>query len=75
MRLTYKLNKYIDDMSEYDGGKWANKTVSADEITERAVNLVIPKGSMTDVQRNAIEAVQARAKALDRPVKLIITEL
>ena len=75
MRLTYKLNKYVDDVSEYDGGEWANKTVSADEIMERAVNLVIPKGSMTDVQRNAIEAVQARANALDRPVRLVITEL
>lgn len=75
MRLAYRLNKYIDDMSEYDGGEWANKTVSSDEITERAVNLVIPKGSMTDAQRKAIEAVQARAQALDRPVKLIITDL
>jgi hypothetical protein len=75
LRLTYRLNKYIADMAEYEGGEWANKIVPADEITGRVVDLVVPKGSMTEVQRNAIEAVQARAKMLDRPVVLIITEL
>jgi hypothetical protein len=41
-------------------------------ISGRALSLAIPKGSVTAVQRAAIEAVRARAKAFD--VDFIITE-
>jgi len=45
-RLVSRLSKYISDMAEYEGGSFANKKVLSEEITGRAVNLVVPKGSM-----------------------------
>jgi hypothetical protein len=45
-------------------------------IKGRALNLVIPKGSMTAAQRDAIEAVRAWARMKnDNPVIVHITEL
>jgi hypothetical protein len=73
-RLTNRLNKYIDDISEYEGGSYANKTVPLEEITDREVSLAVPKGSMTEMQRIAIDAVRARAKMLNKPVEITITE-
>jgi hypothetical protein len=40
------------------------------------LNLVVPKGATTEVQRVTIEAAQARALVANRyPVKIIITPL
>jgi hypothetical protein len=38
------------------------------------LSLAIPKASMTETQRIAIEAVRARAKTLKNPVEIVITE-
>jgi hypothetical protein len=73
-RLTYRLNKYINDVAEFDGNEWDNTKVLSSEITGWALSLAIPKGSMTAEQRIAIEAVRAWAKSMDKPVDLIITE-
>jgi hypothetical protein len=73
-RLTSRLSKYINDMVEYEGGSFANKTVLPGDITGRAVNLVVPKASITEVQRTAIESVRAWAKTGNMSVDLIITE-
>lgn len=73
-RLTNRLNRYIDDLSDYDGGRYAAKSVLPEEITARELSLAIPKGSVTEIQRAAIDAVESRAGALSRPVKLKITE-
>jgi hypothetical protein len=42
------------------------------DISARTLHLIIPKGSMTALQRAAIEAAQAQAKS--RGIDLIITE-
>lgn len=71
-RLTYRLNDYIDRVATYDGGKLGFTVVDSSAISSRALSLAIPKGSMTTVQRAAIEAVRARAQAFD--VDFIVTE-
>jgi hypothetical protein len=71
-RLTYRLNDYIDRVATYDGGALGDTEVVSSAISGRALSLAIPKGSVTAVQRAAIEAVRARAKAFD--VDFIITE-
>jgi len=53
-------------MAEYEGGSFANKKVLSEEITGRAVNLVVPKGSMTEEQRIAIEKPCGRLPKLAR---------
>jgi hypothetical protein len=73
-RLTYRLNKYVDDVVEFNGANLANDEVKSSDIDGRALDLAIPKGSVTVVQRRAIEAVRRRAKLGDRPVDIIITE-
>jgi hypothetical protein len=75
-RLTYRLRKYVSDVAEFYGARWANNVVLPSEIKGRALNLVIPKGSMTAAQRDAIEAVRAWARMKnDNPVIVHITEL
>jgi hypothetical protein len=75
-RLTYRLTKYIGDLVDYEGGILSNTQVKLSEIKERALNLVIPKGSITATQRAAIEAARRTAAATGRyPVKIILTPL
>jgi hypothetical protein len=71
-RLTYRLNAYIDRVATYDGGKLGFTVIDSSAISSRALSLAIPKGSVTTVQRAAIEAARARAQAFD--VNFIVTE-
>jgi hypothetical protein len=73
-RLTYRLNKYVDDLAEFNGATWATDVVKGSDVTNRTLNLVIPKGSMTTVQREAIEAARRNALSRNRnPVDIIVT--
>ena len=75
-RLTYRLNKYIDDLGDYEGGSLLTTTVELPDISDRMLNLVVPKGAMTEVQGAAIEAARSRALIANRyPVKIVITPL
>jgi hypothetical protein len=71
--LTYRLNSYVDKLSEFDGAEFAGQTVRPDEITGRILNVVVPAGSMTETQQIAIEAARARARSLGRNVEIIVT--
>lgn len=64
-RLTYRLNQYIDNIAIYDGGSLGTIKIESSEISGRELLLAIPKGSMTSIQRAAIEAARARAQAFD----------
>ncbi len=71
IRLTYRLNAYIDEMALFEGAELGDIEIKSSDIGGRALSLAIPKGSMTAVQRAAIEAARLRAQAFD--VDLIIT--
>ncbi|HTV29237.1 MAG TPA: hypothetical protein VMF32_15755 [Xanthobacteraceae bacterium] len=71
-RLTYRLNAYIDSIATYDGSVLGAIQILPANISGRALSLAIPKGSMTAVQRAAIDAARIRAQAFG--VNLIITE-
>jgi hypothetical protein len=62
-------------VSDFDGERFAGVTIEPDQISARVLQLVIPKGSMSDEQRAAIDAVRAWAKTIEPPVDLIVTEL
>jgi hypothetical protein len=70
-RLTYRLNDYIDKVATYEGGRLDVTIIDPSAISGRVLSLAIPKGSMTAVQRAAIETAQVRAQAFD--VELIVT--
>jgi hypothetical protein len=75
-RLTYRLNQYIDKLGEYEGGILSNTEVSLSAISSRVLNLVVPKGAMTEVQSVAIEAARMRALIANHyPVKIVVTPL
>jgi hypothetical protein len=59
---------------EFNGANLANDEVKLSDIQGRALHLAIPKGSMTEAQRRAIEAARRRASLGDRPLDIIITE-
>jgi hypothetical protein len=71
--LAYRLNNYFDKVSEFDGAKWAADVVSSDQVTGRVLNLVVPKGSMSESQRIVIERARVRAENLSHSVDLVIT--
>jgi hypothetical protein len=71
--LTYRLNNYFDKVSEFDGAKLVDDVVYPGQITERVLQLVIPKGSMSEAQQMIINAARARAEGLNPSVELVIT--
>lgn len=72
--LAYRLNRYFDKVSEFEGAEFAEDVVSLDKITGRRLQLVVPKGSITEAREIVIEAARMRAAKLKRPVNLAITE-
>ena len=73
-RLAYRLNKYIDDLGDYEGGVLSNIEVKSSDISERTLNLIVPRGAMTEIQQAAVEAARSRAMTVNRyPVKIVIT--
>jgi hypothetical protein len=60
-RLTSRLNAYIDKLAAYTGTKWGGDIIDASEITGRILQVIIPKGSMNQIQRAAFEAARERA--------------
>ncbi len=72
--LMYRASDYVGRVSEFDGAEFDGDEVASGQITGRVLQLVVPKGSMTEAQRAVIDAVREWAKTLDRPVDVIITE-
>jgi hypothetical protein len=72
--LAYRLNKFVADVQEFDGADWGGTKVTKAQINARAVQLIVPKGSMTEAQQIVIERIRARAKRSNRPVDIIVTE-
>jgi hypothetical protein len=72
--LGNRLLQYIDDVRDFDGARWAGLNIPAGQITGRAVQLIVPKGSMTEAQRVVLDWVRQIAKQSNRPVDIIVTE-
>ena len=70
-RLSARINTYIEQLAEFDGMEWGNRTISAQDIKGRALRLVIPRGSATTAQQEAIDATIKRAH--NRGVDVIVT--
>jgi hypothetical protein len=73
-RLTYRLNKYVDDLGDYEGGFLSNTEVELSAISGRTLNLIVPRGTMTEIQQTAVEVARVRAMSANRyPVRIVIT--
>ncbi len=71
-RLTSRLDAYIGKLVEYTGTTWGGDEILPSQITSRVLQVIIPKGSMSPVQRAAIEAARERARKAG--INLIIAE-
>jgi len=72
--LIKRLSEYAGEVSEFVGGKLGNDVVKSSEIRGRALEVAIPKGTMTPKQREIVDAVRSWAKTLQNPVDVIIIE-
>jgi hypothetical protein len=75
-RFESRLNKYVGELGEYEGGSLQDTEVKLSEINGRRLHLVFPKGSMSNMQRDVLDAVRIKAKTMYRyPVEIIDSEL
>jgi hypothetical protein len=72
--LINRLSTYVGEVSEFVGGKLGKDLVEFSDIRGRAVDVAIPKGTMTPQQQEIVEAVRSWAKKLRNPVELTIIE-
>jgi hypothetical protein len=73
--LTNRLNKLVDDVREFNGRDWGGLPIDADDIKGRAVQVIVPTGSMTESNRVVFDKARAQARAnTERPVDIIVTE-
>jgi hypothetical protein len=71
-RLGYRINDYVNKLVNFRGAQYQKWEVDEDDITSRALKLVIPKGSMTSGQKAAIDGAIERARL--RGIGISITE-
>lgn len=64
-RLTYRLNRYVDQLASYEGGKMGVWEIDPSAINVRVLKVATPKGSVTSIQQGVFQAAQARAQAFD----------
>jgi len=72
--LMYRLSDYVGRVSDFDGAAYGGDIVRSNQITGRVLQIVVPKGSMTEEQRSIIDAVRDWAKTLHPPVDVTVTE-
>jgi hypothetical protein len=73
-RLTGRLVKYVNQVSEFVEGQLGEDVVLPSDIKGRALSVAVPKGSITAMQKAVIEHVRRWARTLKNPVHIIINE-
>jgi hypothetical protein len=72
--LTRRLEKYVNEVSEFVDGQLGEDVVLPSDKKGRALSLAVPKGSITETQKAVIENVRRWARTLKNPVEIIINE-
>ena len=73
--LTNRLNKIVTEVREFEGVTWCGLRIRDTDIDFRAVQVIVPSGTLSDDLRSVIAKVRARAMAdKKRPVDIIVTE-
>jgi len=70
-RLLNKINDDLTKLEGYSGTKWGGDVIESFAIRGKVLRLIIPEGSMTAVQREAIKAATRIARSKD--IRLIVT--
>ena len=72
--FAFRLRTYVGEVSEFVSGRVGKDVVAPSDVQGRALELVVPTGTMTPKQREIVEAVRIWAKTLRNPVEIIINE-
>jgi hypothetical protein len=70
--LLSRLVKYVAELEAYTGTEWGGDIIREVKIAGRALRLIIPKGSMTSLQREVIEGASRIARS--KGIRLIVAE-
>lgn len=68
-RLYLRLKGYVDKLAKFDGATWDKKIVIGNFTKE--LEIVIPKGTATPVQRGILDQIIAYGRSRNIPVKII----
>jgi hypothetical protein len=71
-RLLSRVSQDLEKLEAYAGTEWGGDLILESQIAGRALRLIIPKGSMTPIQREAIKAATRIARS--KNIRLIVTE-
>jgi len=52
--LSRILEKYVDSVAAFDGGKWGSSAIRLSQITQRALLVAVPKGAASMAQWNEL---------------------
>jgi hypothetical protein len=62
-RLGYRINDYVNKLVNFSGARYEKWQVNEDDITARVLKLIVPKGSISAAQKEAIDAATERARS------------
>ncbi len=69
--LTSNLNRSMNQLADFDGATLGEFRISGGDIEGRVLKVVVPGGSMSDVQRAVFRRAQAHADELGIHLKII----
>ncbi|HEY1504297.1 MAG TPA: hypothetical protein VGF92_08355 [Stellaceae bacterium] len=69
-RLTYRINDYVKKLADFDGATYGKTEITGENITGKVLNIAVPKGSITAIQKGAIDSAVSRAKTVGITLKI-----
>jgi hypothetical protein len=70
--LLSRVNKYLDELEKYRGTDWGGDEIKASQIINRTLRVIIPDGSITAIQEEALKAATRIARS--KRIRLIFTK-
>jgi hypothetical protein len=70
--LLSRLNKCLSELEKYQGTDWGGDEIKASQIINRTLRVIIPDGSMTAIQEEALKAATRIARS--KHIRLIFTK-
>ncbi|MGA8654179.1 MAG: hypothetical protein WB677_26775, partial [Xanthobacteraceae bacterium] len=70
--LLSRVNKYLDELEKYQGTDWGGDEIKASQIINRTLRVIIPDGSITAIQEEALKAATRIARS--KHIRLIFTK-
>ena len=70
--LLSRINKCLNELEPYSGTEWGGDYILPSDIAGKVLRIIIPEGSMTEIQREAIKAATKISRS--KNMRLIVRE-